>query len=230
MDHPEKAHARGQKAGGIAALYLAFAYLAAIPYFLALVDYPAADTAERKVELILGHYPSLYAMYLASYVVFGIALGVLVFAVHDRLKAKSPAAARVTAAVGFLWAILLVASGMVFAYGMTAIVALAGRDPAQARLAWQAVEMVALALGGAGGELLGGLWVGLVSFLAARGGSMPKALGWLGMAIGLAGLVSIVPPLHDAAMVFGLLQIVWFVWIGLRLIERPRETDGQVRP
>ena len=104
---------------------------------------------------------------------------------------------------------------MVFNYGMTTIVALAKTDPAQARLAWQAIEPVAQGLGGAGGEILGGLWVLLVSWVALRSGALPKALGWFGVVIGVAGLASVVPPLHDAAIAFGLLQIVWFVWVGV---------------
>jgi hypothetical protein len=66
-----------QKAGGLAALFLALALLAAIPYFLLVVDYQGASTASEKVSLVVANYPSMYAMYLATYLLFGIALGVL---------------------------------------------------------------------------------------------------------------------------------------------------------
>ena len=209
---------RGQKAGGMAALYLALALLTAMPYFLLVVDYLSATTAAAKVALVVGNYPSLYAMYLVTYVFYGIALGVLAFALYDRLRAAAPSTVRIATAVGLLWAFALVTSGMVFNYGMTTIVALAKTDLAQARLAWQAIEPVAQGLGGAGGEVLGGLWVLLVSWVALRSGALPKALGWLGVAIGVVGLASVVPPLHDAAIAFGLLQIVWFVWVGVVLM------------
>jgi threonine/homoserine/homoserine lactone efflux protein len=39
------------------------------------------------------------------------------------------------------------------------------------------------------------------------------------MVIGVVGLVSIVPPLHEAAYAFGLLQIVWFIWVGISLLR-----------
>ena len=107
---------------------------------------------------------------------------------------------------------------MVFNYGMTTVVALAKTDPAQARLVWQSIEPVAQALGGAGGEILGGLWVLLVSVVALRSGALPRLLGWFGVVIGVAGLASVVPPLHDAAIVFGLLLIAWFVWVGVALM------------
>jgi hypothetical protein len=108
---------------------------------------------------------------------------------------------------------------MVWNYGMTTVVGLAQTDPMQAQAVWQSVEPVSNALGGAGGEFLGGLWVLLVSWVALRSGALPKALGWLGAVIGVTGLASVVPPLHEAAYAFGLLQIVWFAWLGVVLIR-----------
>jgi len=207
------------KAGGVAALYLALALLAAIPYFLLVVDYPSASTAAEKVALIVGNYPSMYAMYLVTYVVFGLALGVVALVLYDRLRGDAPFVARAAVVVGLLWSAALVASGLVTTYGMTTVEALAKTDRAQAALAWQAIEPVALGLGGAGGELLGGLWVLLVSWVVLRGGALSKAFGWFGVVIGVVGLASVVPPLHDAAIVFGLLQIVWFVWLGVALLR-----------
>ncbi|MHB1342071.1 MAG: DUF4386 family protein [Coriobacteriia bacterium] len=209
--------ARQQRLGGAAALYLALAYLAAMPYFLLLVDYPGAKTVEDKVALVVGNYPSMYAMYVATYMVFGIVLGVLAVALYDRLRTAAPSTARIATAIGLLWSFALVASGMVYTYGMTTVVALAKTNLGQAHATWQAIEPVAMGLGGAGGELLGGLWVLLVSWAALRSEALPRALNWLGLVIGVTGLASVVPPLHDAAYVFGLLQIVWFVWVGVVL-------------
>lgn len=221
--------ARRQQAGGVAALYLALAFVAAMPYFLLVVDYPGASTAEDKVALVVGNYPSMYAMYLATYAVFGIALGVLALALWDRLHAVAPFTVRVATAIGLLWSFALVTSGLVFTYGMTTIEALAATDPARAVLTWQAVETVAHGLGGSGGELLGGLWVLLVSVVVVRSGALPKGLGWLGVLIGVVGLTSVVPPLHNAAIAFGLLQIPWFVWLGVVLMTT-RAKAGTLRP
>ena len=40
--------ARQQRAGGVAAVYLAAAYLVAMPYFLIVVDYPSLTTPPRR--------------------------------------------------------------------------------------------------------------------------------------------------------------------------------------
>jgi hypothetical protein len=125
-----------QKAGGAAALYVSLALLAAIPYFLLVVDYPGAITAADKVALIVDHYPSLVAMYMASYVAFGIAVGVVSLALWDRLHSTASSAVRAATGVGVLWSVALVASGLVFTYGMTVINELAVTDRAQAVATW----------------------------------------------------------------------------------------------
>jgi hypothetical protein len=230
MDTNTLGGVRRQRAGGWAALCLALAYLAAMPYYLLVVDYPGATTAADKVTLIVGHYGSLYAMEFVTYVVVGLTLGVLAFALYDRLRAGAPFAARLAVAAGLLWAFALVASGLVLTYGITTVETLAQTDRAQAESVWQAIEPVALGLGGAGGEILGGLWVLLVSWVALQDRVLPRALGWLGVAIGAVGLASVVPPLHDLAYAFGLLQIVWFVWLGVVLMTTKPVATAATRP
>ena len=39
--------------------------------------------------------------------------------------------------------------------------------------------------------------------------------------IGAAGVVSVVPALNDLAYGFGMLQIAWFVWLGVVLLRTP---------
>ena len=210
---------RQQKVGGFAALYLAAAYVAAMPYFLVFVKYQSAVDPAEKVALLVSNHDSMRAMYLVTYIIFGIVLAVLALALYARLKDGTPTLAQAATAVGLIWAFVLVASGMIFNAGMGAVVGLHGANPAQAVSAWQAIEPVAQGLGGSGGELLGGLWVLLVSVAALRTGALPKALNWLGVAIGAAGVLSVVPVLSDLAFVFGLLQIVWFVWLGIVMLR-----------
>ena len=211
-----------QRVGGLAALYLAAAYLVAMPFFLVVVKYQGVVDPAKKVALLVGNQGSMRAMHLITYVIFGVVLAVLALALHARLKDEAPALAQVATAVGLIWAVVLVASGMVFNAGMTAVVGLHGTDPAQAVAAWQAIEPVAEGLGaGSGGELLGGLWVLLVSVAALRTGRLPKVLDWLGVAIGAAGVLSVVPVLQDLKYGFGLLQIVWFVWLGVAMLRKP---------
>lgn len=218
-----------QRAGGIAALYLGAAFLLAMPFFLVVVDYPSATDAAEKVALLASHHASMQVMYLITYVVFGVVLAVLALALHARLSRLAPALMQVATAVGLMWAVVLVASGMVFNAGMAAVVDVHPTSPDQAQSMWQAIEPVAQGLGsGSGGEFLGGLWVLLVSIVGLRGRALPRSLGWLGLVVGVVGLLSIVPPLSASAYVFGLLMIVWFSWLGIAMLRSAEGTAQQV--
>lgn len=205
-----------------AALYLAAALVAAMVYFLVGTDYPSVTDPVAKVDLLVQHQFGIHVMYLVAYVGYGLVLAVLALGLHDRLVAAAPVAVRVTTAIGVIWAGMLVAAGMVYIYGMGSVVELDATDPESAVTAWQAIEPVALGLGGAGGELLGGTWVLLVSLVALRAHLLPRWLTWLGLVIGAAGIGSTVPGLAGAAVLFGLLIIVWFAGLGIALLrERP---------
>jgi hypothetical protein len=218
MNPEALAHVRQQRAGGVAALYLAAAYLVAMPYFLLVVNLQGLAGPAEKVAALATYQNSHYVMYLITYVVFGIVLGTLARVLSKRLSG-SPTIAAVGGVVGFIWACMLVASGLIFNFGAGAAVELLAKSPAEAASLWQVIEPVADGLSSGQGELLGGLWVLLVSVAALRTGALPKTLNWLGILIGIAGVVSAVPVLLDARYVFGLLQIVWFIWLGIVMLR-----------
>ncbi len=164
-------------------------------------------------------------MYLITYVIFGIVLAVLSLSLYRRMRDATPVLMQVATAVGLIWAVALVASGLIFNFGAETVADLYGAHPDQAVAVWQAIEPVTEGLGGAAGEILGGLWMLLVSGAVLRTRALPKSLGWLGAAIGLLGIVSVVPALRDAGMAFGLLQIVWFAWTGIVML---RTTEPEV--
>jgi hypothetical protein len=209
-----------QRAGGIAALYIAVAYLAAIPYFVVLVNYPSVVDPVQKVILLRDNYISMYLMHLVSFEFVALGLIVVTLALYQRLKELAPSTVQLATAVGLVRAGLLLASVMVFNYGMGAVVRLYVTAPDQAVSAWQAIEPVAEALGESGGDILGGLWFVLLSGAALRTKVFPSALNWLGVGIGTAGILSLVPALSGLEVVFGLLQIVWFFWLGIVLLRR----------
>jgi hypothetical protein len=162
---------------------------------------------------------SLYIMNLIIYVVFGVFLVVLALALYERLKAGSPAMVQTATAFGLIWAGLMFASGMVANIGAGVVIDLYGKDPAQAATVWLAISAVLDGLGG-GVEIVGALWVLLVSWAALRAGGLPRALNYLGVVIGVAGILTLVPALGElGGMIFGLGQIVWFIWLGIVMLR-----------
>jgi hypothetical protein len=153
------------------------------------------------------------------YVFFGLFLIILSLALYDRLKSGAPAIMQVATAIGIIWAGSLIASGMVANAGLATVVALYAKDPAQAALTWQGIEAVAGGLGNANGEILGGPLTLLVSLAALRAGGLPRGLNILGVLVGAVGIITIIPALNALTGVFGLGQIIWFVWLGIVLLR-----------
>ncbi|MEE9599983.1 MAG: DUF4386 family protein [Anaerolineales bacterium] len=209
-----------QKMGGFAALYSGAALLVAMVGFLVVVDILGVTDPLQKVAQLVENQAFLYFLNLISYVIWGIILVVLVLALNERLKADSPAMMQIATAIGLIWACIVIASGQVTNLGMGIVVDLYGTDPAQASTVWMAIDSVAQGLGSAGGEILGGTWVLLVSWAALRAGEFSKALNYLGMLIGVTALISAVPGLSLVAALFGLGKIVWSLWLGIVMLRR----------
>jgi hypothetical protein len=209
-----------QKMGGVAALILVAAYVVGIGLNFTLLDSSGIVEPVEKVAFLADKQPIMYIWILFIYVVFGIFLVVLALALYEQLKVGAPAMAQTATVFGLIWAGLLIASGMVFKIGLGTVVEIYGQDPAQAASVWLAINSVHEGLGGAN-EIPGGLWTLLVSWAALRAGRFPRALNYLGVVIGVAGLLTVVPALIDVVVaVFALGQIVWWVWLGILMLRR----------
>lgn len=216
-----------QKFGAFAALYMAVAHLIGIVIFLVILDYLSITDPAQKVALNVGKQMVVFSTNLLMYVFFGFFLIVLSLALYERLKVGALAVMQVATAIGIIWAGSLIASGMVANAGLATVVPLYAKDPAQAALTWQGIEAVANGLGNANGEILGGLWVLLVSLAALRAGGLPRGLNLLGLLVGAVGIISIIPGLTALLIgVFGLSQIIWFVWLGIVLLRNYPQEKG----
>jgi hypothetical protein len=210
-----------QKMGGIAALYLAAALLfALVGYLLVVGTLDVVDPVEKVAQLV-DNQAFLYILNLIAYVIWGIVMVPLTLALYERLKAGSPAMMQIATAIGLIWACIVIASGQVSNLGMNTVVDLYGKDPAQAATVWMAIDSVANGLGSAGGEILGGTWMLLVSWAALRGRELSRALNYLGALVGAAGLFSAVPALFGVlVIIFGLGKMVWCLWLGIVMLRK----------
>ena len=210
-----------QKIGGVAALIEAATYVVGFGLIFTLLAPLAGDLdPDQYMAFLVDNHTLLYIWHLFIYVVNGIFLVVLALALYERLKAGcSPAMAQTATAFGLIWAGLVIASGMIFIIGMNTVVDLYGQDPAQAATVWLAINSVFEGLGG-GVEIVGGLWILLLSWAALRTGELPRALNYLGVLIGVAGILTVIPAIGElGGAVFGLGFIVWFVWVGIVMLR-----------
>jgi hypothetical protein len=214
-----------QKMGGIAALYAGAAYVFAMVGYLFVLDIRGVVDPVQKVAFLVDNQAFLYILNLFVYVVWGVFMVVLALALYERLKAGSPAFVQTATAIGIIWACVVIAAGMVNNVGMETVVDLYATDQAQAATVWLAIKSVVDGLGGTGGETLGGTWILLVSWAALRAGELPRALNYLGAVIGVAGILSTVPALYGVlGPLFGVVQIVWFIWLGIIMLRSSPST------
>ena len=166
----------------------------------------------------MDHHVPLYIWNNIILIVFGIVLVPFALALRERLG-DSPLS-RVATVFGLIWSGVIIAAGMITNITFGTIVDLQGTDPELATNVWVSLEVVRSGLGG-GNEVLGAVWVLLLSVAALAGRVFPRWLNSLGIAMGVAGLATVVPPLEPVGAVFGLGLVVWFTRVAMTLVRDP---------
>ena len=208
-----------QKYGAFAAFYMAAAYLIGIVIFMVVLDYPSITDTLQKVEMVVSQPGVTFWSNILMYVLFGLVLVVFALTLQNRVKENAPALAQVATIIALIWAGSLVASGMVANAGIEPTIAMYESDPSQAAVMWNTFETVSSGLGNGNGEILGGMWTLLISIAALKCMASTKAVSYLGLVVGLVGIFSTLPGMADFAGLFGITQIIWFVWWGINLLK-----------
>lgn len=218
----------GSMAGGIASLFQAFCYFCGFAMLATVLNPGETEgwTAVQKLGFILEHEVLFQVWNAIIYVAFGVALVVLTAVLHGLMKPASPLLMAIATPFGLIWAGLVIASGMVANVGLEMVSEIYPGDPAEAADAWRIIGTVQDGLGG-GVEIVGGIWVLLLSIASLRSGALlPKPLNGIGLLVGTAGIVTIVPALSVFGAVFGLAQIVWFIFLGVVLLSGRSKNAG----
>lgn len=212
-------------AGAVAAFTVAATFVVGmVMYATLLVDFTTGSDPADAVAFIADHHGLLALWNSLITIVFGIALVPLVLALRELMAAEASLMSRAATVFGLLWAGLLIATGMIVNVGYESVLQLNETDPAKAATVWAAVDTVANGTGG-GNEVVGGVWVLLVTGATWRARALPRWISHLGLGTALAGLVTVIPGLQAVGAVFGLSLIAWFVGVGIVLL---RGSTGQV--
>ena len=209
-----------QKIGGLCAIFEAFIYITAFIVYGGILVYPNENSGLiEELNFLSDNYFTLSILNLFSYVLFGIILAVLVLAIHQRLKNYSPTLSNLASVFGIIWVGLVIASGMISNIGLNAVIEMGSKEPEKVMLIWSNVSVISEGLGG-GNEIVGGIWVLLLSIIALKGQLFPKPLIFLGILVGTAGVLTIYP-IEIFTEIFGISQIIWFLWLGIFMIRKP---------
>jgi hypothetical protein len=220
-----------QKLGGIGALIAAGTFVVGLAMFATLfTDFVSAATPAAAVDFITNNQLALYSWNITIHIVFGIVLVPLVLAIVDRLRHAHSPLARVASVFGLIWSGVIISTGMIVNIAYATVSDLQGTDPEMASTVWAGLDAVTDGLGG-GNEVLGGVWVLGISIVALRERLFARWVNYLGVVMGVAGLVTVVPALEEVGAVFGLGLIVWFIAVGITLMkDGGRSAEQPVSP
>ena len=218
-----------QKVGGISALVCAGTYILAIA-LLTTVLTPMADESlpfDQFMAFFMPNQTLIFIWHFSMYLVNGVFLALLTLALYQQLKTDAPALAVVSACFGLLWTGLVFADGFITLNGWEVVGRLAATDPVQAASLRLVVDTVTIGLDHSD-RFLGCLWVLLASYAALHTGQLSKPLNFLGLAIGLAGIVSsVAPAFNELGYAFGVGVIIWWIWLGIVLLQTSRSASTQ---
>ena len=195
-----------QKMGGIAALGHTAALVVGMVLSFTLM-FPLLDAApDQALKFLAENQTLVYVWNLIVNWGSAITLVIMVLALYERLKAGSPVLIQTATVFGFVWAGLIIGTGNLMLHNFGVVANLNGNNPAQAA-AWTA--------------LVRSLWVLLLSLATLRTGGLTKALSCLGVFLGIAGILTMIPALAETMfMIFGPGMMVWSAWVGIVMLRR----------
>lgn len=193
-------------------------FMLAICYIVGLFQLSASlgnaeVSVEDRLNILIAHKLTLQLWYLLIYVLFGLLL--IPFSAMLSRFFKGTILNRITSVMGYIWAAFVLASGFIFIIGIEKVAALSMSAEHQF-LVWTSLEILQDAFGG-GIELLGGIWVFLIGVNRFKNQPFHFLFNGFSLALGLIGIATIFAFFYDLGGVFGVLQILWFMVLGMYL-------------
>jgi len=212
-----------QKIGGIAALIGAGTNLFALVTLLTLLEPKGygSDDPGQVVAFLANNLTFMRVWDQIIWLLFGVCMIFVSLALYERLKAGSPARAQAVTTFGLIYAVLVIVVGTLSINNLSTVVELYAKNPTQAATVWLTLNSVENGLGAGGGEtIVTALWFLLLGWAALRARELPRVLNYLGVVLGLAGVLSVVLASLGLSAVYGLGFIIWFIWLGIVMLRR----------
>ena len=117
-----------------------------------------------------------------------------------------------------IYAVLVILLGVEI-NSLSTVVRLFGQIGSTATV-WLTLDSLASGLGAGGGEtIVTGLWFLLLSWAALQARALPRLLNYLGVVVGLAGILYVFTASDAVLSVNALGLIVWFVSLGIVMLR-----------
>ena len=202
-----------QKFGGIAALGHAATLVVGMVLSFTLM-FPLLNAAPDQAQKFLADNQTIVLLWnLIVNWGAAITLAIMLLTLYQRLKAGSPLLIQMATVFGFIWAGLIIGTDNLMLYKFGVVANLFGNYPARVA-AWTA--------------LVRSLWVLLLSLAALRTQGPIRAPSYLGVFLGIAGILAMIPALAETMfMIFGPGMMVWITWVGIVMLRRSTVTAQQ---
>ncbi len=209
--------------GALASSIAATCFLVGFAVYFILLEqtgYPnlTADT-HAQLQFMMQHRDFLRTWYAIIYLVFGVCLVILIPILHHHLACKKNFLSESASVFGLIWTGLVFCCGLLIHVGISQIIDIYAHHQAQALTLWIVIYSILEGLDG-GNELVGGLWILLVSITALHQNRFSIWLGCTGIFVGITGVLTSLPNMEIFALLFGLGSIVWFGGVSVCMLNR----------
>ncbi len=215
-----------QKWGGVAAITQSCTYIFGFILFFIVLETALYSDPPSLLQYMILNRDHFYAGYIVIGIVFSFALIVLAQALHQRFKYNAAQFMGFTTLVAYLWAGFVLSSTFIYLTGIAVIASIYDVDQERALTVFQSTSIIVDALGG-GIELLGAVWVILVSYVGIKLNVYHRLVHFWGLGVGAAGILTLLKGFtflssnimfETASAIFGLGQILWFIGLGSAML------------
>lgn len=222
MSELSSVHLRNRKRqlhGVVAALICASSFILGLSLILVVVpDFNSGPDA--RLETLTKFTGFMQFWYFLVYVVFGASLLVLSVALLEPDGREHKPLEQMTTLASYLWACYIFASGFIAIFSIEFLFSQDYEFSAGITELWRDIYAVQMGLG-EGAEWVGAIWVLMMNACLQKEGRFGNSIVYFGYVICGFGLLTLVPSLKEVGAVFGLLQVVWFLWVArLLFLER----------
>lgn len=181
------------------------------------------DGPDQRLRTLTNFSGLMQVWYFLVYVVFGISVLVLSVSLLESQTHEHSVLQQVTMLMSYLWSCYIFASGFIailsieFLFNQNVALGTAVVD------LWRDIYAIQMGLG-EGFEWVGAIWVTLINTCLLKERRLSKKLVMFGYFISFFGFLTLIPSLQEMGAVFGLLQIIWFLFVGFMLLHERRNS------